>query len=217
MGPPRALSQALHLVSEPEFARTLRARPFPEDTGELLFILGNNPRVEVADGRFDIAIEDVAFFAAENYVMRVMFAPHATAYRVLGVNPGAPRSQIRRHMALLMLWLHSNCRADATRAQCSAKVLAAWQLLRCERRRLAYDKELVPQAGAARSNYNSAFTKVVDVALPVQLFRPAPSSGVSTKSLLADILTYVAGALTKPIFHPSVGTRHARKHRTPHP
>jgi hypothetical protein len=50
----------------------------------------------------------------------------APAHRVLGVEPGAERSQIRRHMGYLMGWLHPDKDASTWRVVFARRVLDSW-------------------------------------------------------------------------------------------
>jgi hypothetical protein len=71
--------------------------------------------------------EDALIPIVEFYVLQVMLFRGAPAPRVLGVEPGTERSQIRRHMGYLMGWLHPDKEASTWRVIFARRVLDAWR------------------------------------------------------------------------------------------
>jgi hypothetical protein len=61
-------------------------------------------------------------------VQNVLLFNGAPPHRILGVNPGASREDMRTHMRLLMLWLHPDVAgADAWRTAFAPRVISAWR------------------------------------------------------------------------------------------
>jgi DnaJ-domain-containing protein 1 len=95
--------------------------------------------------------------AAEFFIEQVLFAPAADSYRILGATPRATRRELRKHMALLMKWLHPDKLGLVTqepsidRSRFVHRVTQAWQDLKTEDRRAAYDRALADQAAGTAS------------------------------------------------------------------
>src|SRR4029079_13128465 len=77
--------------------------------------------------------------AAGFYIEQILLHPDADHYRVLGVHPGAANTELRRNMALLIRWLHPDQNNGAERSVFVARVTRAWNELKNEDRRAAYD------------------------------------------------------------------------------
>jgi len=70
--------------------------------------------------------EEAIISIVEFYVLQVMLFRGASSRRILGVEPGAERSQIRRHMGYLMNWLHPDREANTWRVAFARRVLDSW-------------------------------------------------------------------------------------------
>jgi len=70
--------------------------------------------------------EEAIISIVEFYVLQVMLFRGASSRRILGVEPGAERSQIRRHMGYLMSWLHPDREASSWRVVFARRVLDSW-------------------------------------------------------------------------------------------
>jgi hypothetical protein len=86
--------------------------------------------------------------AAAFFIEQVLFSQTADSYRVLGASRAAPRRELRRHMALLVKWLHADSqdpnvnRFDVDRSIFVYRVTRAWEDLKYDQRRAAYDRTL---------------------------------------------------------------------------
>jgi hypothetical protein len=126
MVPNRALDAALALRRAPRLARVMRSQPLPEGLTLLLRILSGELEA-LAEAQRVTCLDDGATIAVvELYVLRVMLFRGAPPRRVLGVEFGAERSQIRRHMGYLMSWLHPDRNVSPWRAVFARRVLDAW-------------------------------------------------------------------------------------------
>lgn len=127
MAPNRALEAAVALWRAPRLAHVMRSQPLPEGLTFILKLLSGD-RGSLAEARRLTRLGDSDVIAvAELYVFRVMLYRGAPPLRVLGVEPGAERSQIRRHMGYLMNWLHPDKNASAWRALFAHRVLDSWR------------------------------------------------------------------------------------------
>ncbi len=134
-----ALEAALGLLHLPSRARSLRARELPEDLDLLLRIVaGDDSAVSQAMAAGEQSAS-VIQAAASFYIEQILLHPEADSYRVLGAERDADIDQLRRHMALLLRWLHPDREANSARALFASRVTQAWNDLKTTERRIAYD------------------------------------------------------------------------------
>ncbi|RZL08932.1 MAG: hypothetical protein EOP40_11495 [Rubrivivax sp.] len=137
-----ALEWALALLRAPSERHALRERPLPAGMERLLGIaagISSEASAQAARtlGESEANLRDAARF----YAREVLFFPRADAYRVLGLHQGAANDTIKSHHRLLQQWLHPD-RAHGEDSVFSARVNSAWNHLRTEERRQAYDQAL---------------------------------------------------------------------------
>ena len=136
-----ALEWALALLRAPGERHALRERPLPGGMERLLGIAAGIESAASADaarplGESESTLRDAArFFARE-----VLFFPQADAYRVLGLSHAATSDAIKAHHRLLLQWLHPDRARSEDDSVFSARVNSAWNHLRSEDRRRAYDQ-----------------------------------------------------------------------------
>ena len=130
---------ALDLLRVPSRARLIRSAPLPSGVVTLL---------RIADGDEALTHQAVAATgvsaaliceAADFFIQQALLHPEADAYRVLGTAPGATTAELRRNMALLMRWLHPDHR-KGDRSVFAHRVTRAWNELKTDERRTAYDR-----------------------------------------------------------------------------
>ena len=127
MTPPNhALESAMALWRAPRLARAMRSKRLPEGLSFLLRILSGERQALAEAQRLTRLNEDAIISIVEFYVLQVMLFRGAPPRRVLGVELGAERSQIRRHMAYLMGWLHPDKEANTWRVVFARRVLDSW-------------------------------------------------------------------------------------------
>jgi hypothetical protein len=125
--PNLALDAALALARTPTLVRGMRERPLPSGVSTLLSIVADEPGALARAAR-DIGCEEGHLHAAvELYLQQVMLFPGAPAHRVMGVAAQADRGEGRRHLRLLMTWLHPDKNAAAWRSAFATRVLTAWR------------------------------------------------------------------------------------------
>jgi hypothetical protein len=127
MTPNPALEAALALSRAPNLARAMRSRPLPEGLTFLLRMLSGELEALAEAQRLTRLDQDFIIAVAEFYVLRVMLFRGASSRRILGADPGMPRSQIRLHMGYLMSWLHPDRSGSSWRAVFARRVLDAWR------------------------------------------------------------------------------------------
>ena len=143
-----ALDIAVTLVEHPAAVRQASSSPLPGGMGLLLQVATREPgalrSAQSMTGRSPEALQAAAGF----YIEQILFHPQADYYRTLGASTGVPRSELRRNMALLIKWLHPDgreqraSRSDLDRGIFINRVTQAWENLKTEERRAAYDRSL---------------------------------------------------------------------------
>lgn len=146
--PGDALQLALGLYRAPSHRFAARGLRLPAGIGQVLHLATGAPEVVAEAARVSGEPEDVLIQAARFYLQQVLFVSDADAYRMLGVTPDAPASQIRDHHRWLQRWLHPD-RCDGEEAIFASRVNAAWAQLRTPEVRRAHDvrREEDPRPG----------------------------------------------------------------------
>jgi len=140
-----ALEWALALLHAPGERHALRQRPLPGGMHTLLGIAAGTMSDASAEAARTLGEPEARLReAAQFYAREVLFHPRADAYRVLGVDRNAGAEQIKAHHRLLQLWLHPDRLQGEDDAIFAARVNAAWNHLRSEDRRKAYDAQHQP-------------------------------------------------------------------------
>ncbi len=123
----RALDHALELARNPSLAKAMRHRPLPSGVLDVIKVAALGPR---EDGASPIEHGDprrALHEAAVLYLFEMLFFPGADHYRRLGVNAGASRDDMRRHMHWLLRWLHPDQNPSDYSARLTETVLDAWR------------------------------------------------------------------------------------------
>jgi hypothetical protein len=145
-----ALEVALSLFHLPSRVRTLRASELPSDLEIVLRIVAGDDRTLAESLRLVDETEQDVMAAARFYIEQVLLHPDADSYRVLGVNPDATTDLLRRHMALLLRWLHPDRDKDGVRSAFVGRITEAWNNLKTSERRAAYDAARGAVSGGSR-------------------------------------------------------------------
>jgi hypothetical protein len=160
-----ALDVALAMVNNPVLARTARRAPLPSGMLLLLEIAAGDAGALALAGdhseRSDRALREAAGF----FIEQVMLDARADKYRILGATPDIATADLRRHMALLMRWLHPDvARHEEAGSPIDRSVFAdivteAWEVLKSDDRRASY--------GGARMNGDLPAFQTAWPAVPV--------------------------------------------------
>jgi hypothetical protein len=163
--------------------------------------------------------DDDIIAIAEFYVLRVMLFRGASPRRILGVDSGAERSQVRRHMGYLMSWLHPDKGSSAWRAVFARRVLDAWHRIDrgseeeapqapSLRARSRHPLFLIPWISmrperAARAGFMSFWRKLMPLGAVGFILSPCVELSddlgrVVWRTLLADSLTATTAAIAGP-------------------
>ena len=139
---------ALALLRTPSRRHALRQTGLPADVDRLLAVAGGHASGEALESMVRAFGEPAERLieAARFYAREVLFFPDADAYRVLGVAADADAERIKLHHRLLQQWLHPDRLGGQDDAVFAARVNVAWNALRNEDRRSAYDKAMAADA-----------------------------------------------------------------------
>jgi len=141
-----ALRAALYVTAIPSGCAQLRNAPLSAGVGLLLRIVANESgAIEFYAARIEKPPEALRE-AAAFYLEQAMFAPQADSYRVLGASRHASAAELRRNLALLCRWLHSDICEELHRSVFFLRVIQAWNNLKTPERRAAYDAVLNARA-----------------------------------------------------------------------
>lgn len=134
-----ALKAALSVLHLPSSVRRVRSEPLPPGIETVLKIAAGDDEAEADAARLTERPRAVVREAAIFYIEQILLSPGDDSYRVLGATPAASAQDLRRHMALLLTWLHPDKTPSGARAVFAARVTGAWNDLRSPDRRAAYD------------------------------------------------------------------------------
>lgn len=164
MRPWAALEIALALAEQPELIRGVSLAPLPSGVTLLLELAAGEPAALDAARSTMTLPHPVLQKAADNFVERVLFSQTADSYRILGARRTATRKQMRRHMVLLVKWLHRNAsdwslgEPSVDRSILFPRVTQAWDHLKSDARRAAYDQMLGHDSSGAATPWRPALT-----------------------------------------------------------
>lgn len=151
MPAPDALDMALALLRDPASVRRVRKGRLPAGVSFLLEVAnGEPPALEAARRRTgypDPSLEEAAAF----FIEQILLDRRADSYRTLGGSASSPHAELRRNMALLMRWLHPDRKTQRNsvavdREVFAARVSRAWEDLKSDTRRAAYDEKCAADA-----------------------------------------------------------------------
>jgi hypothetical protein len=144
---------SLDLLHVPARVRPMRSLPLPDGTVSLLRIAAGDEavtrRAAIATASSPAIVSEAAAF----FIEQIMLYPEADSYRVLGTTSQASSAELRRNMSLLLRWLHPD-RGPSERSVFAHRVTRAWNDLKTEERRSAYDRRhpgAVAQKSPARN------------------------------------------------------------------
>jgi hypothetical protein len=137
-----ALRIAIDLLHSPSRVRLTRTEPLPDDVLTLLRIVAGDQDAEIAAALTVDRSRDIVRQAATFFIEQILFAPDCDSYRILGVSSQAGAPELRRHVALLLRWLHPDLDPHDDRSIFIGRVTAAWNDVKTVERRAAYDDRL---------------------------------------------------------------------------
>jgi hypothetical protein len=158
MGDAMALRIAIDLMHVPSRVRIARSEPLPPGVETVLSIAAGDEAAQVAASASTGRSRDFIEKAAGFFIEQVLLCPDADSYRVLGAMSDATNAELRRNMALLMRWVHPDLDPQQRRSVFATRVTRAWNDLKTNARRAAYDQgqRAVPAKKRRRRSSRSA-------------------------------------------------------------
>ncbi len=135
-----AIRVAIDLMCIPSRVRIARSGPLPDDVLMLLRIAADDEEAEREATELTGRSRDIVRQAAGFFIEQILLCPSADSYRVLGADPQATGSELRRNMALLLRWLHPDMDRRGERSAFASRVTLAWNDLKTAERRAIYDE-----------------------------------------------------------------------------
>jgi len=191
-----ALEWALALLHAPGERHALRKLPLPDGVDLVLSIASGGRSAALAEAVAETGHDEATLReAARFYAREILFYPQADAYRMLGVPPDAPAEVIRGHHRLLQQWLHPDRQQSEDDAVFAARINTAWNQLRTQPLRDAYDASLRDanvQVGGAAPARNAVGWIATPMDVPSEPPRwqrwPAMVFGIACLVLVALVL-----------------------------
>ncbi len=143
-----ALKVAIMLTQSPMAIRTIKRQSLPDGIGVLLKVASGDSTATADAQKVIPKTEAELRAAAEFFIEQVLLSRTSNSYRILGHNNNANSADLRRHMALLMKWLHPDTIAstgligEINRSVFAQRITYAWENLKTPDRRAAYDRSL---------------------------------------------------------------------------
>ncbi|MGC1864129.1 MAG: hypothetical protein WA733_24185 [Methylocystis sp.] len=150
-----AVRAALDLFVAPSRGRRFQSAALPEGMTLLLRIVADDQGAIEASAQRTRNSPRKLREAAAFYVEQILLAANSDSYRVLGARRNATAGELRRHLALLCKWLHSERCPELARSMFFLRITHAWNNLKTPERRADYDATLdarlaAPATGKAR-------------------------------------------------------------------
>lgn len=194
-----AFEAARALAGDPRLADLFRRRPLPEGVTEILQVLADRGSSQIDRG---VRVK------LEFYVQNVLLFQGASSHRILGVNPGASREDMRTNMRLLMLWLHPDAAGgDAWRTAFAPRVIGAWkdvsigtgETTKSEIAAVPLKRVAVKSSGGSSRRYGSPLMKAVRYWGPTPHLKRTGARGTGSRRILrkfaiASVIASVAFA-----------------------
>ena len=143
-----ALVIALGMITCPHVTRRARHSPLPKGVTFLLEVAAEETdalrEASVLTGQTEAHLRKAAGF----FVEQMLLCQPVDHYRILGCSCDSTNADLRRHMALIMRWLHPDVISSGASAYrfdkglYAARVTEAWEALKTNERRAAYDTAL---------------------------------------------------------------------------
>ncbi len=143
-----ALAAALGMLNFPQVARLAKHSPLPRGMTFLLEVAAGEGEALRDASSLTERTEATLRQAAGFYIEQVLLSQNADIYRILGCSRESSQSDLRRHMALIMRWLHPDVVSIGTPAHTldksiyASRVTEAWETIKTGSRRAAYEASL---------------------------------------------------------------------------
>ena len=166
MSRPDALVAAISMLERPHAVKLAWESRLPEGVTFLLEIAVGDAHALRKASQLTGRTEETLQRAASFFIEQVLLHPGGDSYRILGSDRGTSLRELRRNMALIMRWLHPDVVSDASspylldRSLFASRITQAWETIKTNERRTAYNTSLAAKKIAPKPEMNSrALTK----------------------------------------------------------
>jgi len=166
MSRPDALVAAISMLERPHAVKLAWESRLPEGVTFLLEIAVGDAHALRKASQLTGRTEETLQRAASFFIEQVLLHPGGDSYRILGSDRGTSLRELRRNMALIMRWLHPDVVSDASsphpldRSLFASRITQAWETIKTNERRTAYNTSLAAKKTAPKPEMNSrALTK----------------------------------------------------------
>jgi hypothetical protein len=136
-----ALKVAIDLLRIPSQVRSVRRSPLPKGTLLLLRLAATETEAErealALSGRSVETNRAAAIF----FIEQILLSSDSDSYRIMGLDQTATSAELRRHMALLLRWLHPDLSNDTYKSFLARRVIRGWDQLKTDERRRRHDEK----------------------------------------------------------------------------
>ena len=140
MGHASSLKLAIDLMHSPSRVHSIRSAPLPNDVLVLLRIVAGDEQAISEAVNSEARSREFIREAAGFFIEQILLDPSADSYRVLGCKPETPYRDLRNNMVHLLRWLHPDGHRQNQRVVFAARVTRAWDNVKTQERRDAYDR-----------------------------------------------------------------------------
>jgi hypothetical protein len=153
---PEALEAALAVLRRPQLARLAQRSALPRGVTLLLEVAAGEPDALIEAQAITGRPEPLLRKAAGFFMEQVLLSRKSDSYRILGASSSASASELRRHLALILKWLHpdrlppSGDGPHLDRSALVNLVTGAWETVKTGERRTAYDAARMAQLNHGR-------------------------------------------------------------------
>ena len=156
---PDALAAALGMLNCPHVTRRASRSPLPKGVTFLLEVAAGEDEALREASALTGRSEETLRKAAGFFIEQVLLSQTADSYRVLGGSRETSDATLRRHMALLMRWLHPDVVSSGgsstdyfDRRLYAERVTGAWEAIKTKERRAVYDASFDGASGHIRGS-----------------------------------------------------------------
>ncbi|WP_339085348.1 hypothetical protein [Hyphomicrobium sp. ghe19] len=130
----------------------MRSAPLPPGVLLLLRLAASEFEAEREAGKINNRAPDANREAAIFFIEQILLASNSDAHRVLGLDDTATITELRRHMAYLLRWLHPDLSRDPHKARLAQRVLIAWNELKAGKRAREGQNNFTPHLSRAENS-----------------------------------------------------------------
>jgi hypothetical protein len=182
------------MLRRPQLARLAQRSSLPRGVTLLLEVAAGEPEALEEAMALTGRPQELLIGAASFFMEQVLLTRKSDSYRIFGCTAHAAPGELRRHMALILRWLHPD-RVQAggevqalDKSALAALVTGAWENIKNGERRAAYD---AAQKDAAQKRERKAPVMTAGVAKPASARRRLALYRIEREPFWTRLLVYL--------------------------